>query len=74
MSLVQGRSEWRIANFPTLRPTCTPVLQAKRKWKPTSTRDSAFSSSACVKLFQHRSAPAGTDVVDAMQKRKSSVR
>ena len=38
----RGRSACRIANFPTLRPTTsTPVSIAERKWKPTSTRDSA---------------------------------
>ena len=70
--LFRFHHEWPIAKLPTLRPTCTPVVQAKRKWKPTTTRESAFSSSACVKLFQHRWVLAGTDVVDVMQKRKWS--
>ena len=45
----------------------TPVVIADRKWKPTSTRDSAFSSSACVNESQQRSLPDGTEVVETMQ-------
>ena len=61
-----------MANFPTVRPAATPAVVAKRKWKPTSTREFAFSSSASVKLRQQRSVLAGAAVVDVMQKRKWS--
>ena len=57
----------RIAKSPTARPTSTPVSIAERKWKPTSTRDSAFSSSARVKEGQHRCVSDGVEVVEIMQ-------
>ena len=50
-----------------------PVSIAKRKWKPTSTRDSAFSRSACVNDSQHRAVPDGVDVVETMQNGKRLV-
>jgi hypothetical protein len=64
---VSGSSECRIANLPTSRPTSTPVSIAERKWKPTSTRDSAFSSSAWVNESQHRCVPDGVEVAETMQ-------
>lgn len=69
--ILNGRSACPIANWPTLRPTLTPVSIAKRKWKPASTRDSAFSSSASLNESQHRSVPGGAEVVETMQNGKT---
>jgi hypothetical protein len=48
IALKRAGASWvRTTSRPILRPCVRPVSAARRKWKPTKTRDSAFSRAAC---------------------------
>ena len=59
--------------LPILRPSAWPWSVEKRKWMPALTRESAFSSAACVKLSNERTGFAGSAVEESMENGTRSV-
>src|SRR5688572_9240801 len=55
----RGRSNVATTQEPTCLPRPWPALQAKRKWRPAWTRESAFSSAAWLKLAKLRGGVPG---------------